>query len=114
MRTSSLYDQGSSSVMEDGHFVALPFVGVMDGVSEPHDKNHPRMKFAGGRLTGGELTARVTEWFFTQQSSQDNALGSDLGDLVLEANKLVGDKFKAQGPFLTRHWHASRCHFCYC
>ena len=97
MRTSSLYDQGSSSVMEDGHFVALPFVGVIDGVSEPHDKDHPRIRFCDGRLTGGELVSRITEGFFIQQSSRQNALDLDLGDLVLEANKLTGDEFRANG-----------------
>lgn len=97
MKTSSLYDQGSSSVLEDGHFIALPFVGVLDGASEPHDKDHPRMRFCGGRLTGGELVSRITEGFFTEQSIKDNALDLDLGALILGANKLVGDEFKAKG-----------------
>lgn len=84
-------------MLEDGHFVALPFVGVLDGASEPHDKDHPRMRFCGGRLTGGELVSRITEGFFIQQSTRDNVLDLDLGDLILEASKLAGDEFRAKG-----------------
>lgn len=83
--------------MEDGHFIALPFVGVVDGVSEPHDKDHPRMRFCDGRLTGGELVSRITEGFFIQRSSREDALNLDLGNLVLEASKLAGDEFRTSG-----------------
>ena len=88
--------------MEDGYFVALPFAGVMDGVSEPYYKNRPQVKFRDERLTGGEVISRITEGFFIQQSIGKDALDLDLRDLVLGANKLVKEEFEAHGFSLDR------------
>lgn len=97
MEIDSLCDQGSSKAREDGYFVTLPFVGVMDGVSDPHDRDHPQVKFRDGRLTGGEATSRIIEEFFIQRSTGQDAATQDLRDLILEANQLVGNEFKDHG-----------------
>ena len=83
--------------MEDGHFIALPFVGVTDGVSEPYNMDHPQVKFRDGKLTGGEVVSRIVEGFFIQQSGKENAPDLDLRDSILEANKLVGSELKDYG-----------------
>ncbi len=102
MRTSSLFDQGSSSAIEDGHFVALPFVGVLDGVSELHNREHLQIKFRNGKLTGGEVVSRITEEFFVRQRAREHSSSPDLRDSILEANKLVADEFQNYGLLLDR------------
>lgn len=97
METSFLFNQGSSTTWEDGYFIALPFVGVLDGVSDPYDKEHPQVKFRNRRLTGGEVASRIVEKFFIQRSAEQDASKLDLRGLVLEANNLVGDEFRNHG-----------------
>lgn len=93
MRTSSLFDQGSSAAAEDGYFEKPPFFGVTDGYSEPYCYLHPHKKFRG-RMSGGELISRLTEQFFAERSLDKNVLNFDLRELIVELNGLIRDEFQ--------------------
>lgn len=93
MRISSLFDQGSSAVIEDGHFEKPPFFGVTDGYSEPYCRLHPHKKFRG-RMSGGELISRLTEQFFAERALDEDALNFDLRKLVTELNIIIRAEFR--------------------
>ncbi len=93
MTISSLFDQGSSAVAEDGHYARLPFLVVTDGFSEPHCRLHPWRKFRG-RMSGGELISRLTEHFFAERSLDKNALDLDLRELIMELNSTIRTEFE--------------------
>lgn len=97
MEIDSLCDQGSAKAREDGYFVALPFVGVLDGVSEPYNRDHLQVKFRDGKLTGGEVVSRIVEEFFKEQSINQNSSDLDLRRSILEANKLVASELQDYG-----------------
>lgn len=60
---TSLQDQGTSSAREDGLIHSDRVFGVLDGTSAPHSPRNPPEKFFG-RLTGGEVIARLSEGYF--------------------------------------------------
>ena len=79
--------------IEDGHFIKLPFFGVIDGYSAPYnpfDEKNPLILFDG--MSGGEMARNTIQTMF---SSADRDLNLEI--TALQANELIGKEQKEYG-----------------
>lgn len=89
-KIEAIYSQGTAGETEDGFFVNPPFFGVVDGFSAPYnDKRKPEL-FDGQR--GGEMVRKEVLKAFYSASPHD-----PLEDVVLEANRKIGEIQTAKG-----------------
>lgn len=101
MKITTLYDQGSASVREDGFFLGQGFYGVLDGVSAPFNRENPPRKFYEA-LTGGEVVSRLVEGVMHQEKAGSLPVNYpktdlDFRDVIRYLNQVLRSNFNDLG-----------------
>jgi len=88
-KIESLYNSGTAKHFEDGHFVNLPFIGVVDGYSAPYNhEENPPILFNG--VTGGQMVRNIILATFCSATPD-----LSLETLALKANKEIKERQKS-------------------
>ncbi len=91
LQIEAISSQGTAERQEDGLILIPPGVfGVFDGFSAPYSDMHPPTLF--DRMSGGEMVREVVLRTFYSATSH-----SSLRELILEANRIVGETQIARG-----------------
>lgn len=92
MKIQSLQDSGEETRLEDGTILSPPFLGALDGVSEPYTPDRGPRRY--GKLSGGQVVRNIICETFARHTSREG----NLEEILLEANREVKAFFSKEIP----------------